>query len=288
VSKLFNEIIEQKIRLLLENEFQKFIDYLFLIKYDTNFVPIKQKRDKGSDGFLNNDTVLALYSPETQSLPKFKKKIGDDYDKYTKNFAQQYKKWMVICNGEITTSMQEYAIGLKKDTIFTNIKGVVILIMSLSWTNKRKIAEFLDVDERYYANDILEDIISDLLNLPTTIKGGVRYTTPNYIEDKIQKNFPVSDVDAITEEYNTLLRYFSSLKSLLKPLSANGKLDTLKSRIVSDYSKFKGKPNIKLQAMTDEYSKKFPTDDEYHKYVRVIIVYCFEQCIIGEKVKGEK
>jgi hypothetical protein len=60
---LFNAI-KQQIQALKDISFQYFIDELYLKNYGDEFVPIKQKQDRGNDGILHGDTILAVYAPE--------------------------------------------------------------------------------------------------------------------------------------------------------------------------------------------------------------------------------
>ncbi len=48
------DILKTKINSLKELRFQEFINRLYTICYGENFVVVKQKQDKGSDGILNN------------------------------------------------------------------------------------------------------------------------------------------------------------------------------------------------------------------------------------------
>lgn len=50
IKSILIEAIKTKIVNLTGSVFQDFITELFLIEYEDQFVPIKQKRDKGNDG----------------------------------------------------------------------------------------------------------------------------------------------------------------------------------------------------------------------------------------------
>lgn len=286
MSKLFIEMSKHKISILKEDTFQEFIDTLYIIMHKHNYTPIKGKRDKGSDGFLNKKCVIAVYAPENYTLSKFKGKVAGDFDKYKKNFISKYPEWMFIYNGEITTEMHEAILEVNNKTLIKSQKHLLDEIDDLNWDDKKKLGEYLGIDEEYYTNDIIEEILDDMLKVKIDEEQQIEYSKPNYIEDKIKKNFPSSDVDAINSEYESLLPYFQSLKNLLT-LYDDDKIRDLKSRVISDYTKYKGKADKKIIELTVEYSRKYKNDDTYKKYVRVIIIYFFEQCIIGEKVEEE-
>jgi hypothetical protein len=64
MEKVLYNAIKQQIQALKDISFQFFIDELYLKRYGDEFVPIKQKQDRGNDGILHGDTILAVYAPE--------------------------------------------------------------------------------------------------------------------------------------------------------------------------------------------------------------------------------
>lgn len=76
MDNILREIIKTKLVSLKGTAFQDGMDRVYLcIHGSTEFQRVKQKRDGGSDGILNGDTVLAAYAPEKYSLADFKKKL---------------------------------------------------------------------------------------------------------------------------------------------------------------------------------------------------------------------
>jgi hypothetical protein len=63
----------------------------------------------------------------------------------------------------------------------------------------------------------------------------------------------------------------------------------LKFKIITDFNKQKGTFKEQLENLTDLYYNKYSSgsDDEFFMYIRGILVYCFEQCILGKKTKEE-
>jgi hypothetical protein len=82
MNKVTLKNIKTAVQSLSGNEFQNFIDCFYLIIYRSGFQPVKQKRDKGCDGIINNEIVIAVYAPENYDTRAFERKYRDDFDKY--------------------------------------------------------------------------------------------------------------------------------------------------------------------------------------------------------------
>jgi hypothetical protein len=273
-------------------DFHLFMDELFIKKYGINYTPIKQKRDRGCDGILNNDTILAIYAPEQHDLKKFKKKTKDDYESYKINLSQKYPKWAVIYNGEWTTRMIDFIIELRKDSITIGIKQILEIIKGFPWSKLKEIAGYLKVDPQYINNDMIVNVVEDLVrysdeeNFKTN--SGMRRESPYYIEDKIRLNFHENEICEAIEEYTEYLEYFKLVRSTIKGFKEY-EIGALRNRIKEDYKKFRERFNNNqsfksiLEFMTEQYSQKSENDDTYLFYVRIVLVYFFEQCLIGIK-----
>ena len=103
MESIFETQVKIGIGRLKESNFQEFIDFLFVLKYGQDYQPIKPKTDRGCDGILNGDMILSTYAPQKENLNSFKKKIGNDYSEYHKNWGDKYPKWYVVYNGELTS-----------------------------------------------------------------------------------------------------------------------------------------------------------------------------------------
>ncbi len=114
ISNPLENIIKIQINSLNGLAFQNFIDKLFELLYEEDYLSIKQKRDKGCDGILN-EMVLSIYSPEKYRIETFKSKTIDDFNKYEKYWQNKYKNWLIIFNGEITGEMKLFV-----DNIYQN------------------------------------------------------------------------------------------------------------------------------------------------------------------------
>jgi len=271
-----------------ENNFQDFINELFIKRYGDSFSPVKQKRDKGCDGILNNNTIIAAYAPQRVHLRDFKKKTSDDFTSYQQNWQSKYPKWNYVYNGEYTSEMMQYLESLKNDVITTDINALLDMIESLPHFKRRELASHLGIDEQYIINDIMKSVVEDLFKLIEGC-GNVKafHQVPPHIEDKIRLNYSAEDVDSASKEYECVLEYFTQLKEILKSYE-DYEISALKSKLIKCYDKFSGNFKVRLNNITEEFAGTNKSDDSYVFFIRVVLLYFFEICIIGQRPESEK
>jgi len=286
MDNIFRHQIKVGIERLKEGNFQAFLNELFLKKYGAAFTPIKGKRDKSCDGILNNDTVIAAYAPEIYALKKFKKKVRDDHDGYVKHWRSNYPKWLMVYNGEFTAEALQYldSLGDGGNERF-DINQLLNIFQDLNWSSVRGIAEYLGIGEEYYINDILGNVIDDLLK-GSSIVGSFKSEPFPYIGDKIKLNYTADDVDNAMAEYGDILPFLGRLKDTLKSYD-NAEIAALKSRVCVEYGKLSGDFKTRLNNLTELLAQKNKNDQQYLFYVRSILIYMFEICLIGKRVGGE-
>ena len=280
----FAHQIRTAIDKLKENNFQDFITELLIKKYGHDFTPIKQKRDKGCDGIIENRLVIAVYAPERNDLTEFKRKIGEDYQKYKTNWSA-YPEWCVIYNGEFTASRVQFINGLEPDIQKWDINHIAESIHELQWVKIRGIAAYLGINEQYYINDVLKNVIDDLLKDSSVQSHQVEiHKKPPYIEDKIELNYDNSDVQDAINEYEVNMPFITELDIVLKTYS-DDEISSLKSKVVNIYNKLSGDFKTRLNNLTDDLAERNGKDDVYKSYVRAVLIYFFEICLIGKKVE---
>lgn len=291
MEKVLHDAIKQRIRSLTELSFHYFIDELYLKYYGNEFVPIKQKRDKGCDGILHGDTSLAIYSPEEYKLKAFKKKVEEDFNNYEKNLSDKYPKWQVVFNGQWTTEMVNFVKALKSDSQIVGSKHILEMIKDLKWSKLKEIADYLNIDKEFFIYDILAKVIEDLLgdqNTGEDISIAVKKAT--YIEKKIKLNYSKKDIETALEEYEDCVVIFPRIQGIIKGYNEPDK-GALKRKIKDEYDRqYPVYKDFKktLNYLTGIYSARYDNDDIYKFYVRVVLIYFFEQCLIGKKTKEEK
>lgn len=289
MSLVLPHLVQQRVNSLHENRFQEFVESLYILHYGSAFTPIKQKRDKGCDGIINSPkTVIAIYGPERRDLRKFKEKVGDDFKKYEDYWMAEYPNWQVIYNLQYTSGEVEYLVSLKSNVEKIEPRHLVDIFQHLRWTDKRRIAAQLGIDDIYLNKDLVETVLTDLIESSEVLDDNDRvHTKPIYIGEKIELNYSPQDVDSAKEEYENCLLYFGMLQQSLASCNETEQA-SLRSRIIQDYQRFNGSFSQRLQSMTEAYAKNNRVDDIYVFFIRVTLIYFFEQCLIGTKTETEK
>jgi hypothetical protein len=249
---------------------------------------VKQKRDKGCDGIVGNRKVIAAYAPERSNLKDFKKKSSDDFDKYKKNWSITHSEWEYVYNGEFTAQMIQHVDSLKPDSCKVDINRLLDIIEELPHFKRRELAIELSIDEQFIVNDALKNVIEDLFKLSEQyIEGFKPYQSPPYIEDKIRLNYSEGEIEDALKEYECVVNYFGELRDILRAYQ-DFEVGALKTKIFESYNKFTGSFKERLKALTEQLSERNKNDDYYVFFVRVVLIYFFEICLIGKRPESEK
>ncbi|MBI4648209.1 MAG: hypothetical protein HY738_16905 [Bacteroidia bacterium] len=155
---------------------------------------------------------------------------------------------------------------------------------------RRKIAQHLNIDiKQYFTQEYLSEILEDLLK-GTTIDPNTQltYKKPVNYPDKIQINYKADDVEAAISELETVIEEFSKIDSLIKNYESDQQ-GKIKLRIQTDYKNANGSFKERLKIMVENYLRMFANekDDDYRYFITAVLLYHFEQCIIGNKTKTE-
>lgn len=283
-----NNVTENTFRTQIDSlkgsAFQAFIDKLYTVIYGNNFTVVKQKHDKGCDGILNNETVLAVYAPEKYEFGKFKTKISDDFEKYSENWANMYPQWQVVYNGEFTASIIQVIDNLKLDAQKLGLPNLIEMIAKLRWSQIQDLAEYLNIDAQFIVFDVIDEVIKDLLKAESPATEELDYSKLTEIETKIELNYTQEDIDTAKSEFEDYMKYSWLVEDVIG--SYENQEDVLKNRVRTDFAKFSGNFKTRFQHLTDSYVQERPEDDCYKFFVRILLLYLFEQCIIGKSKKG--
>ncbi|WP_281986899.1 hypothetical protein [Aquimarina aggregata] len=279
------------------SNFEEFIDELFLLKYGAeNYIPIRGTRDKGNDGtILTEKKILACYAPKKYNKSDFTFKVlgsdkkEGDFPKYVNNWKEQFCNWEMLVNHEVSPDQLSLIEELEGNTFIKGIKQILYIIEN-DFTNnqRRKLATFLGIGE-YFRQDYILDIIQDLLddsNRDDTIQFDKSDLTPP--KEKIELNFNEEDWDGVNSEMILVMKDFITISNILSGYEDNEK-DLIKRRIIEDYNKLGGDFKARLNSLTEGYTKQYSNldDDGYRLNVRTILLYMFEQCLIGKKTSKE-
>lgn len=278
-------------------DFEDFIDELFLLKYGVNdYVPIRRVGDKGNDGtILTEQKVLACYAPRKYSRTDFETKVlgsankGGDFGKYQTNWKSQYPNWEMYVNHEVSPDQLSLVQGLEGNTSIKGIDQILLIIDELTSSKKRKLASFLEI-ENFFILDYIQDIINDLLNASVSENKALHFDKRSLVppQKKIELNFEQEDWDGMHSEMMLVMEEFTTITSILSGYT-DDEINTLKRRIISDYNKLSGNFKERLYNLTEQYTREYGNikDDEYIKCVKSVLLYMFEQCLIGRKTEDE-
>jgi len=279
---------KQAISNLEGNNFQNFCNELFMKKYGDNFVSVKNKKDQGADGILENESIIAIYSPEKENLKAFRKKVKEDYEKYEKNWKKSHPKWIFIYNRELTSERIKYIKNLNSKTIILDISKILDLIDSLTYIKLKSLAEVLAINTDLIIYDVIKNVVDDLIKICKDLdKSQKSKISPPKLLDKIQKNYEVEKVESIKKEYEEIIPEIQKLQNILKEYDDN-EISALINKVQRSFGNLSGPCSLRIKNLVEYLSNNHIRDDLYIFYVRVIVFYLFERCIIGEDPKKAK
>jgi len=280
-------------------EFEYIISELNLIQYGSDgFQPTRERRDDGAEGLvLSTKTIIATYGPDAFDEKKFKKKVDDDFKDYIEKWATTNPNWVMHYNNALAPAQlkisEELAIRALNEGIVTkyiSIKGIdqIMYMIESEFSNvqQRAVAKLLGVPRELIVFDHVKDIINDLIEGERVEKEVVDYKLEVDIEEKINLNYTEDDIEFALEEYEEL-NANGTLKTIWRILSTfqTEEINSLKLRIKREFNNETGLFKSKLDALTNRYLLKYANEnDDYSQYyIRSLLVYCFEQCMIGRK-----
>ncbi|MEE1962784.1 hypothetical protein V1387_08825 [Allomuricauda taeanensis] len=284
-------------------EFESFISELNLIQYGSDgFQPTRERKDDGAEGLiLSTKTIIAAYGPDAFDERKFNKKVNDDFEDYLNKWSSDNPNWIMHYNNALAPTQLRVSNDLEKIAIdrgiLTNhisIKGIDQIMHMIenefSSIQQRAVAKLLGVPRELIVFDHVRNIIQDLIS-----GHGIEQEVPEYklevdIEEKIKLNYTDSDVNHALEEYEDL-NADGTLKKIWGILSTfqTEEINILKLRIKREFNNENGSFKEKLNTLTNKYALKYSNDDDdfFNYYIRSLLVYCFEQCMIGKKTSSE-
>ena len=297
MDKLLKNAFKMQIQSKEGFDFEDFIDELFLLKYGVDdYMPIRRNKDKGNDGtILPEQKVLACYAPRKYSRTDFVTKVSGglnkegDFEKYQKNWQDKFSNWEMYVNHEVSPEQFTLIDALDGNTSIKGIDQILIIIDELVSNKKRKLAAYLGI-ESFFIQDYIQDIINDLLNAPNEENKALHFDKKTLVppQTKIELNFEKEDWDGMNSEMILVMEEFNTITNILSGYN-DEEINTLKRRIISDYNKLSGTFKVRLYNLTDQYTIAYGNtkDDEYVKCVKSILLYMFEQCLIGRKTENE-
>ncbi len=287
---ILGNILKSEIENLYGERFNEVIDKIFFIIYGEKYKSIKQKKDLGSDGILEMDKErlsLACYAPEKYRESKFKEKIDEDFEKYKRSYKKLGYKWWFITNQKLLGSMFTYIRSKDSDIDIWGREELINSILSQPPSKRRKI--LLDVfsfSQELIIYDFIEEIIYEIIeNKKSKLKYKPCYSVSVDTYEKIKRNFTGEDIEIMKRKFEYF--YADNVTYIEKVLNSfdNDFISNLKEQVLREYQYINEKFTFKKKfcLLVDRFSSKYPEDQWYKNYVELILLYLFEQCLIGTK-----
>jgi hypothetical protein len=284
-------------------EFEAFVHEFHLIQYGDLYQPTRERKDDGAEGLIiSSRTIIAAYAPDAYDEKKFLKKINDDFGDYIKKWAKDNPNWNMFYNNALAPEQLRVADSLKSlaESKFLTVDAVIIKgidqiihIIERDFTNtqQRQLANYLSIPKELLIFDHIRSIIDDLIRSSGIDRNNIEYKIEINVGDKIKLNYTEADVRNAEEEYIDLttdgtLKKIWGIISTYEPEQIN----SLKLKIKREFNDQNGSFKEKINLLTQKYLDKYASgqDDDFEYYTRALLVYCFEQCMIGEKIIKEK
>ncbi|OFX46401.1 MAG: hypothetical protein A2046_13840 [Bacteroidetes bacterium GWA2_30_7] len=272
--------------------FEEFIKELFLLRYGVaDFIPTRPKKDKGCDGIItSSNTIVACFGPKKYNQTDFQNKAKADYAEYQKHWQKKYSNWLFVVNHQISPLEITFIDKLHKGSIPLGVDSLMHIIENeLTVAKHRKMADYLSIGKEYFTQEYLSEILDDLLN-------GASIDTSTIIhykglvgpEHKIVLNYDTDDVDAAMQEFSSVIGEFPKIDALIKHYESFQQ-SAIKTKIITDYKNANGSFKERLKIITDIYLEKYSnlSDNDYQYYITAVLIYLFEQCLIGKKTDKE-
>lgn len=282
-------IFEANIIRLQGFDFEEFIKEIMLIKHSVSgFLPTRPQKDKGCDGIIvASGTVVACYGPGAYDIKEFDKKAKDDYGQYVKHWKANYSEWQFVFNGKLGPNAINTITSLHKGAIPWGVDSIMSIINDFNGTQKRRVGELLGIDKKLLGQDYLEEVLENLLNKTVTDPNDIfnfKKTNLIAVEDKIKLNYEQDDIDIALQEFEDMIEEIFETGRLFKQFN-DDEQSRIKSRIINDYKNANGSFKQRLKIITDNYLNQYSAinDDLYRHNVTTVLLYLFEQCLIGRK-----
>lgn len=286
-----------------EFEFEALINKIYLIKHSSNgYQQTREKRDDGAEGIIiSSKTVIAAYGPDGYNKRVFEKKINDDFDDYINKWAKEYPNWIMHYNDSlapdqirISDILKQKAVdkGLIVESVLVKGSDQIIHSIEEDFSNKqlRALSEFLGVSKELIIFDHIRSIIDDLIRGVDIDLDTIEYSLKVDISEKITLNYSPVDEKNANEEYEELAMD-GTLKKIWGIISTyeNEEINSLKLRIKKEFNALLGSFKEKLNSLTLMYLNRYANnqDDDFEYFTRALLIYCFEQCMIGDKTISE-
>lgn len=142
----------------------------------------------------------------------------------------------------------------------------------------------MGIGDEYIKYNIIEEAIKDIIQY-AELEDYRRTEYPIPPTKKIELNYCEEEIEDAVSEFEDYLSNASFISDVLQ--NYNEQYTILLNKVRSDFSEldkaitFKARLNIIIRQYSERSKKQ--DDDIYVYYIKMLMLYCFEQCIIGKK-----
>jgi hypothetical protein len=272
-----------------ESEFQRFVTQVFLKRHGSEgFLVTREHKDRGCDGIVVGErSVVAVYGPVKYERKAFEKKASDDFSKYQKHWENEYPVYKYVCNHDWAPEQVSFFDKRKPSTIRIGSTQLIDLVDELDSYHRISLAKLLRLAPEVIAQDFLREVLDDLLRKAAPSDEAITFKGQTEMREKLLLNVEFHDVEPMLEEYVEVAQYFPQVRRSLSGYSTFD-MDAIKNKIRVMYNGVSGDAKLRLERLTDQLSERYGDgDDGIRLLVRTLLIYHFEQCIIGRKRSGE-
>lgn len=290
MNKVVQTIFSVRIENLQGFDFEDFVKELFLKKFTENgFLPTRPRKDRGCDGILlQSNTVIACFGPKKYDYKQFVKKVDDDYKDFQTYWQSNYPNWQMVVNHKLDPLQQTYIDKKHPGSVLWGIDHLLSIISTgVDSVSRRHIADLLEIPRSQYFSSYLSELLDNLLEGTKTDPKQIAEFNPNRLtglKEKIQLNYTKDDLELAEQEFELVMPFFTLIGNHMTKFDDEEK-SKLKLRVVRDYGKMGGDFRQRLESLTDFYLREFANekDDDYRYNITAVLLYLFEQCLIGKK-----
>ena len=286
------KIYEAHIMLKQGFDFEELVKEILLMRHGAaGFIPTRPQKDRGCDGIIvATTTIVACYGPQQYDIKAFSKKAKEDYEEYKKHWKGIYPEWQFVFNGKLGPDAISEITSLHSGSVPWGVDNIMSIIENeFNATQKRQVGKILGISNALISQDYMEEILENLLGMSNTNPDDLyQFRKSNLldVEEKIKLNYDQDDINIALSEFEDMLSEIFQTGKLFSAFT-DEEQDRIKSRVRSDYKLANGKFKERIKIMTDNYLRQYSAinDDVYRHNVTSVLLYLFEQCLIGETKK---
>jgi len=282
------------------NEFEDFIVRFYKISYPELLAvkPQGSKGDGANDGYLSDELLLQVYSPEKLDADSAIKKMEHDLDR-AKTQKWNFKEWHFVVNDKFSNihkDIHQKMDELKKlnPTIDIKLKDSETLknmIVELLQDNRLKVSILLNIDKDISEFNSFEQV-EQVIDSISEEKGIKRFSDTNFKNFSKEVFLPdgIKKLEINIKDKDTLKQfgaYLEKSKEVIEEYKEQIGLDLFENvgtYIIKEYEKYSTsfKAEESLSKTFNALYAKLEDDRNLETALWVVIAYYFDICDIGE------